>query len=144
MENIFLNNVKRTKVEEEFKKYLKEELDVKKVIAFLEKNQNVLSSGEIFQEKISLPRSQPGMFLFLIPETNYFVNLKISTIVLIAFLLDITLAKGVVSLVISQLGISGQSIAKLTNEEKCFVLEAIHNKRKLDINYFLQKKRMYK
>ncbi len=103
-----------------------------------EEIKNILSEDEILELKMEFPQMPPGMLGMLIPKTNLYVNLKVTTITLIALILDAEITKGVANFVLAATGFNVNSVVKLNEEagEKCILLEIYkkqHHKAKLDI-----------
>ena len=59
---------------------------------------------------------------------NYYINLKATTITLIALVLDITVTQGFANAILALTGVNLHAITRLSNNEKCFVMEALKNK----------------
>lgn len=59
---------------------------------------------------------------FLIPATNYYVNLKMTTLAFIGLMLDIEFTKGFAAFILSVFGITADAIRKLSDTEKCVLL----------------------
>ena len=74
----------------------------------------------------------------ILMDTNYFINLKATTIAFIALVLDITLTEGIASIICALTGIKIRAITRLSNDEKCIVKEALKNKsREFECTMFL-------
>lgn len=56
---------------------------------------------------------------FVIPKTNYYINLKMTTIALIGLLLDIGFTEGFTVFILGIFGVSADVIRKLSDTEKC-------------------------
>lgn len=117
---------------------------VKKVFKFIQENINILESEEYFIEERDLKKEalieeimtksqEPVFFNSLILNNNYHINLKKSTFIIIAFLLDSTFSKGITSLALNMAGFSTKSIQKINAEEKCLLLDVL--KKANDFNY---------
>lgn len=59
---------------------------------------------------------------FIIPKTNYYLNVKKTTIAFLGLLFDIQFTQGFASFALSIFGITADTIRKLTNTEKCVLL----------------------
>lgn len=81
---------------------------------------SILCDDEIFEKEEKIIQ-QENKLDFILPKTNYYINLKMSTIAFIGLLFDIKFTKGFASFVLSTFGISADSIRKLTNTEKCIL-----------------------
>ncbi len=120
---------------------------VEKVFKFIQENNNILESEEYFIEERDLKKEafiedimtksqEPVFFNSLILNNNYHINLKKSTFIIIAFLLDSTFSKGITSLALNMAGFSTKSIQKINAEEKCLLLNVL--KKANDFNYHAQ------
>lgn len=101
---------------------------------------NLLSKDEKLEMTTEFPQMPPGTLGILIPKTktNLYVNLKVTTITLIALILDAEITKGMASFILAATGFNTNSIVKLNEEvgEKCILLEIYrkqHHEAKLDI-----------
>lgn len=98
--------------------------NIEKIIEFLD-------DDEYVEKRLSFPESRPGSLLFLVPKTNYNINIKAITVATLALLFDIKLTYGILSAFLGLTGFNSHSII-LLNEidgEKCLVIEALRNKR---------------
>lgn len=82
---------------------------------------DVLDDDEAFDIKKEKPEQTDGLG-FIVPKTNYYLNVKKTTIAFIGLLLDIQFAEGFASFVLNIFGITADAIRKLTNIEKCVLL----------------------
>lgn len=82
---------------------------------------NLLDEDETLEINRKSPDSENGLN-FLIPTTNYYVNLKMTTFAFIGLILDIEFTKGFTSFILSAFGISVDVIKKLSDTEKCVLL----------------------
>lgn len=105
--------------------------DAERVLTFLSENQTMLKENEVIRKyQIEATEIPQGMIGFLIMEQNIFINLKITTILLAALLLDINLTDGFASLIVGMLGIPQNVIVKFNEDdgEKCIIHEAMNEK----------------
>lgn len=119
------------KVYAELKKYGFESTgDAERVITFLSDNQKMLKENEMIRKYQTLPEISQGMIGFLIMKQNIYINLKISTILITALLLDIKLSKGFAELLVGMMGIPQKVLVKFNenNGEKCIIHEAMSRK----------------
>lgn len=135
--NTFLNfDDNAEKVYAELKKYgFESTCDAERVLSFLSENQEMLKENEVIKKYQKFPETPQGMMGLLIIEQNIYINLKISTILITALLLDIKLSKGFATLLIGMLGIPQNVLVKINekNGEKCFIHEAMSRK-KISVN----------
>lgn len=106
---------------------IESEEDANKIIEFLTNNRNILSNSEKFEIDVEYPDMPPGMMGLMIAEYTYYVNIKVTTIAIIALLLDINVTGGLAATLLSLGGASSRGIIKL-NEfegEKCIVKETL-------------------
>lgn len=100
------------------------------IIDYLRKNKEILNSDEYVKISTEFPSFPPGMIGLMIPRTNYYINIKVATIVVAAFLADISLTQGALSMLLGLCGFSNTAITELNEElgEKCIVRETLaHN-----------------
>lgn len=90
-------------------------------IQFLSSYINVLDNDEIFEIKKEMQQQENNLG-FMIPNTNYYINVKKTTIALIGLLLDIQFTKGFTSFILETFGITADTIRKLSEIEKCVLL----------------------
>ncbi len=107
--------------------------DAEQIITFLQHNKELLSSEEKIETTIEMPKSSPGVMNFTIMKENLYINLKTSTILMAALMLDIHITKGLAQLLIMMTGINGRSIATFSEEsgEKCVIKETLRTKNKI-------------
>lgn len=97
------------------------------IVSYLHKNSKLLRDDESVQISTDFTSVPPGSMGFMLFETNYYINLKISTIVVAALLADISFAKGACSVLLELCGFSKTAITALSEEngEKCIVRETL-------------------
>lgn len=97
------------------------------IFEFLIDNKDILDNDESLTTSIDLSSFPSGVIGFMTPEYNYYINIKITTIVVLALILDIALTKGVISTVLNMCGFSSTSIVTLDerNGEKCIIKETL-------------------
>lgn len=97
------------------------------IIDYLGKNKEILNSDEYVKISTEFPSFPPGMIELMIPETNYYINIKTATIVVAAFLADLYLTQGALSMLLGLGGFSGTALTTLSEEhgEKCIVRETL-------------------
>lgn len=103
-----------------------------------EEIENLLSEDERLELTMEFPQMPSGKLGILIPKTNIYINLKVTTITLIALILDEKITKGVANFLLAATGFNANSIVKLNEEigEKCVLLEIFrkqYHEAKLDI-----------
>lgn len=100
------------------------------IIDYLCKNKELLGDDECIKISREFPSFPPGVIGLMIPSTNYYINIKVATIVVVAFLADISFGNGVLSMLLGLCGFSNTAVTKLSEElgEKCIVRETlVHN-----------------
>ena len=102
------------------------------IFDFLKDNKEILEDDESLVSYTKNPSFPPDVIGFMTPQYNYYINIKITTIVIVASILDITLTKGVISTILNMCGFSSTSIVKLDerNGEKCIVKETLLSENK--------------
>lgn len=83
---------------------------------------NILSDDEFYQESCQSEDSDTDSLELIIPKTNYYINIKMTTIAFIGLLLDIEYTHGFSEFILNIFGITADVIKKLSNEEKCVLL----------------------
>lgn len=77
------------------------------------------------EEKVEIIRGEHGQkngMGFVIPKTNYYINLKMTTIAFVGLLLDIGFTEGFTSFALSIFGVTADAIRKLSDTEKCVLV----------------------
>lgn len=82
---------------------------------------DVLDNDEAFDIKEEKQEQKDGLS-FIVPKTNYYLNIKKTTIAFIGPLFDIQFAQGFASFALNIFGITADAIRKLSNIEKCMLL----------------------
>lgn len=97
------------------------------IINYLHKNKEVLNSDEYVKISAEFSSFPPGMIGLMVPRTNYYINIKVTTIVVAALLADITLTQGALSTFLGLCGFSSTALTELSEElgEKCIVRETL-------------------
>ncbi|MBP3477754.1 MAG: hypothetical protein J6K48_15785 [Lachnospiraceae bacterium] len=93
----------------------------KLIVQNLSSFMDVLGDDEAFDIKEEIQKQEDGLG-FIVPRTNYYLNVKKTTIAFIGLLFDIQFTKGFASFVLDILGITADKIRKLTDIEKCVLL----------------------
>lgn len=110
------------------------------IFNFIIKNKGMLQEDEyvnIIEEPSKFPM---GIYNTLILNAKYNVNIRKSLLIFIMLLLDSRITKGVASAVLGISGLSGQSIHKISEQEKCILLETLIGKKRLVDDYKHYKK----
>lgn len=115
--------------------------DAKTVVEFLEKNKELLCPDEYINVEIDMSKLGTGNSRFwgmLMLGHMYSVNIKYTTIMLAALLLDIMITSGFASTMLALTGISLQSIRKIGKDQKCILAEIAKRKtvREDDLDFY--------
>lgn len=113
--------------------------DAEKLLDYLYQYKKFLSNGESIEfENDMADNKTMGLTFF---DSSYYVNLKTTTIVIMAALLDISLTKGFASVALSLFGGSSTAFARIeeTNGEKCILKETLSEKQKVGSADILKK-----
>lgn len=119
------------------KEYIVADEEIKELLLFLENNTNILDTTcESFKEIDYMPSYTKT---FIIPETNYYLNLKTFTIFFVASLLDLKLTKSFTALALALYGVNSRAFVKLNEQEaeKCILIETIKKADKKGDKYIL-------
>lgn len=113
--------------------------DAEKLLNYLIQNQDLLGDDETIEIEYDT-RHRPTMNLTLF-DSSYYINLKVTTIVIIASLLDITLTKGFASAALSLFGVTSTSFAYIeeSNGERCILKETLANNPRIGTSDILKK-----
>lgn len=109
------------------------ETESREILYFMESNLNVLGSDETF-ERFRI--EQPGNN-FTTPKYQYYINIKIITLVALIYLLDYKVTGGLMGFISAAVGMKMQAIVRLNEEkgEKCILKELLRcRKRRGDKN----------
>ncbi len=82
---------------------------------------DILDDDEIFDVKEEKREQENGLG-FMIPKTNYYLNVRKTTIAFIGLLFDIQFTKGFASFILDIFGVTADTIRKLSEVEKCVLL----------------------
>lgn len=120
---------------------IEKEDDINTFLEYIYKNKDVLSSDEVCEVQMSFPAYKPGMMSLMIATNEYYINLKYSTIIILALILDIELTKGFASVLLGFLGMANATFVKISeyNGEKCIIKETINQKGKIGNESILAK-----
>lgn len=115
--------------------------DAEQVLTYLKCHTDFLDENEKIDFSIVYPECKEGIMNFMVPQTNIYINLKLSTIFVVALLLDITLTRGFAQLFVNTIGLNGRVIVKLNEREghKCIVKESACSKEKYVNDKLLEK-----
>lgn len=103
--------------------------DAAKLFTYLQNHPEILTQEDCFEIQDLKEHSMLKGLYLMIPHTNFYVNLKVVTIVLAALICDISFANGLASAGVGILGINTKSISKLEGARLCLVKEIISQKR---------------
>ncbi len=94
---------------------------VKLMIQNLPSFMDVLDEDESFNIKKEISEQKNGLG-FIIPKTNYYLNIKKTTLAFIGLLFDVQFTQGFASFALNIFGVTADTIRKLSNIEKCILL----------------------
>lgn len=80
-----------------------------------------LGDDEIFETKEEKQELENGLG-FMVPKTNYYLNVKKTTLAFIGLLLDIQFENSFTSFALNIFGVTADTIRKLKDMEKCVLL----------------------
>ncbi len=108
--------------------------DAESILDFLRKNSYLLDETESVE--FNCNAYEDNMMSLTLFETSLYINVKALTIVMAAFLLDITLTSGIAALSTSLLGINSQAFSLIPEDgEKCVLRETLACKPRIgDVN----------
>lgn len=112
-----------------------------KIFNFINSNKCLLSDNESIKKSLHSDDCNPGIIKYMIPNLNYdyYINLKYSTIMIAALLLDIKYTKGFSTLALNLSKVNTPHIIKIDekNGEKCILKETLSLKNKTGTNTLL-------
>lgn len=113
--------------------------DAEKLLDYLYQYKKFMSNDEFIEFEDDMAYSKTMSLTF--SDSSYYVNLKTTTIVIIATLLDISLTKGFASVALSLFGNSSTAFVRIeeTNGEKCILKETLSEKQKIGSANILKK-----
>lgn len=92
--------------------------DVRIVVRSLPVFSELIEDDETLEISKGTQEQGSGMG-FVVPKTNYYINLKKTTIAFIGLLLDVGFAEGFAAFILSIFGVSADVIRELSDTEKC-------------------------
>lgn len=104
----------------ELSKYINPD-DVRIVVRSLPAFRELIEDDEALEIRKESREQGSGMG-FVIPKTNYYINLKMTTIAFIGLILDIAFTKGFAAFIFGLFGFTADVIRKLPDTEKCVLL----------------------
>ena len=82
---------------------------------------DALDEDDVFNITEEISEQKDGLG-FIVPKTNYYLNIKKTTLAFIGLLFDIQFTQGFTSFALSIFGITADTIRKLSSIEKCVLL----------------------
>jgi len=125
-----------SELKEKLSLFMSEE-DSQSFINGIQNYRQFLGEDEFVERTLSFPqadsKTDSKMLHFLIPSSNYNINIKALTLTALALVLDIKLTIGLVSATLAILGFNNQAIARIdaSEGEKCLILEALQSKNRV-------------
>jgi len=130
MENIVFS-ASQSKTREYLSQYI-DNYQINNFLSDFSKVKHILTETENFEVQDDLEndlkfdsKSDSKVLGLILGNSNYYINLKATTLLFACLLLDITYTKGLASTVLTLTGINF-SVIKLTQEERHFLLRAKH------------------
>ncbi len=135
MDYLRVNDAEKSEVMQQLMEITNKGVLVDKIFNYLQEHNDLLSNDEYVEIKIEYPKFPPGTLGMMIMNKKYSVNIKIATIVIIAFLLDISFSKGLANLSLNLAGFSSQVLQKIKEEEKCLVIDILMGNKKVEKDF---------
>ncbi|PRX21694.1 hypothetical protein BX659_13136 [Orenia metallireducens] len=140
MNYIEFNNVTKFDLMKELIELTSSGRHVDKVLDFLSKNPEILEDEEYVNILKNPTRMRPGFYNTIMFDTKYSINIRKSLLILIMLILDSNLTKGVASTALTMTGIASKTIYKITEQERCILLDTlISDKRVIDDYLYFEK-----
>lgn len=113
--------------------------DAEKLLDYLCQMQELLAEDETIENEVGMPDT--GAMGLTLADGSYYVNVRTSSIVIAAAILDIILTKGLASAAISLFGVSGTAFVHIeeADGEKCILQETLIMKQKMGNSHILEK-----
>ncbi len=111
---------------------------VRKVFDFINVHKQILTSEEYFYENTTMPRMPPGVIGMMVMKSKYSINMKISTILILALLIDSQLVLPIASNFLGFIGYSTKVIEKIQDNERCIIIDILLGGKKTyqEFNYY--------
>ena len=141
----FIFSGSKKELEKEILRFI-EKKDVGKFINGITRLAPYLSQDdEYVNVTTSMPETHPDIMEYLIPNTNYNINLKAATITILAAVLDTSLTNGFASITLALSGFNSHAIVKLDEYkgEKCIILEMLRAESHTVTESILPQRRKY-
>ncbi len=108
---------------------IKDKEGAQKILDYLYIHSDILDESENFEVYNEHDNGEDMMNLTLF-DSSLYINVKTITIVMVAFLLDVTLTGGIAALSLSLLGLNNKALASIKEEngEKCILKETLLHK----------------
>lgn len=108
---------------------IEDEKEARKILDYLYNNSDILDESESF-EVYNEHEDEGDMMALTLFDSSLYINVKTVTIVMVAFLLDVTLTGGIAALSLSLLGVNNKALASIKEEngEKCILKETLLRK----------------
>lgn len=137
MEYLKVKNSDKSKVMKQLNEITNSGVLVDKVFDFIQENQEMLNEDEYLKIKKEFPEISPGSIGMMILKNKYSINIKKTTIVILAFFLDMEFFNGIVNLSLNLTEFQSNAIHKIKIEERCLLLDMISTKKRenKDFNY---------
>lgn len=101
------------------------------IFDYLDNHHDILGDDECFQRNNSIPYDEENSVNLLFSESGYYINVKKTTIAVLALVFDYYLTKGIFGTALALSGTELHAIMKLKEEKLCLVKEMIFNHQKL-------------
>ncbi|SJZ91938.1 hypothetical protein [Selenihalanaerobacter shriftii] len=127
----------KTEVMQEMINYTNSGRLVDDTFNFIIKNRHILDSSEelyIDDNEPILPMQGPRNWVSM--NAKYHINVKKTTILLVMFILDVTLTKGIANVLASVFGVTTQTINKLDEQDRCLILDIMKGKKFSATDFF--------
>jgi hypothetical protein len=143
VDSMIMQNAEEKEIKGHLRDYFEKPSDVDRLFQELIKNPPCYDAVDKVSSRYEIPYSDSpaGVMQYLIPKTKYFINIRLSTIAIIALILDIKWTKGFASLLAAIVGNTGQSFTLLTSNQRCVLQFILDNKQRyLDVTKYLSTK----
>ena len=127
MENVILSD-SHSKVKERLTQYI-DKYQIDSFLSDFPKIEYILTETERFEVQYIIKKDSEHdskVLGLMLGNSNYYINLKATTLLFACLLLDITFTKGLASTVLTITGINFAA-TKLSQEERHFLIRAKHN-----------------
>lgn len=130
MDRIVWNDIEEQQLRSELTEFLEGEHSVDIFVNSILNDPPPLDKNESISSRQVIPRFPPGVVGMLILSKRYSINIKLTTLALLAFILDLHVTKGAALLLLGLTGKTKQAITALSPNERCILKYILQSKKR--------------